>query len=102
MPPAAVITYPEQDAAERARLDQRLAPWREKYPGLPVEAVLTHQSAAFWLGDASRTAGLVVVGGGRSGTMTGALLGSTVTGLLQHADCPVLIVHSGAEDEAAR
>jgi len=101
IPPAAAVTYPEQDAAERERLEQRLAPWRGKYPGVAVEAVLTHDSAASWLADASCSAQLVVVGGGRSATVTGTLLGSTVTQLLHHADCPVLVTHH-TENGAAR
>jgi nucleotide-binding universal stress UspA family protein len=102
VPPTALITDPEQDTAERAGLEQRLTPWREKFPGVPVEAVLTHESAASWLVEASRTARLVVVGGGRSGTVTGAVLGSTVTQLLHHADSPVLIAHPHAEGEPPR
>jgi len=102
VPPAAVITHPEQDTAERDRLEQRLAPWRQKYPSVPAEAVLTHESAASWLVNATRNARLVIVGGGRSATVTGALLGSTVTQLLHHADCPVLITHPHVGDQAAR
>jgi len=91
IPPAAPITHPDQDAAELDRLEERLTPLRGKYPGVPVTPVLTHDSAASVLVDASRTAQLVVVGGGHSGTVTGTLLGSTVTQLLHHADCPVLV-----------
>jgi nucleotide-binding universal stress UspA family protein len=102
VPPAAVITHPEQDAAEREDLGQRLAPWQEKYPDVPAEPVLTHEGAASWLVKASRTARLVIVGGGHSATVGGALLGSTVTQLLHHADCPVLITHPHVEDQAMR
>jgi len=93
LPPAAVLTHPEQDTADRARLEERLALWREKYPGVPVEIVLTHDSAASWLVGASRSAQLVVVGGGHGGTVSRTLLGSTVLQLLHHAQCPVLITH---------
>jgi nucleotide-binding universal stress UspA family protein len=102
VPPAAVIIGPEQDTAERTRLAQRLAPWRERFPGVPVRTVLTHDSAAARLVDASRTARLVVAGGGHSATVAGTLLGSTVTQLLHHADCPVLITHPHTTAEAAR
>jgi nucleotide-binding universal stress UspA family protein len=99
VPPAAVITNPELDSAERTRLDQRLAPWQEEHPDVPADAVLTQESAASWLVRSSRTARLVIVGGGHSATVPGALLGSTVTQLLHHADCPVLITHPHAEGE---
>jgi len=89
--PAAPITYPQQEAADRARLDERLAPLRAKYPDVPVETVLTHFSAAAVLVDASRSAQLVVVGGGAVGAVSRALLGSTVLQLLHHSACPVLI-----------
>jgi nucleotide-binding universal stress UspA family protein len=102
MPIAAVITHPEQDTADRLRLEQRLATWRERYPGVPVDAVLTHEGAAAWLVEASRSARLVVVGAGRGGTVTGGVLGSTITQLLHHADCPVLITHPHAGQEARR
>jgi len=98
IPPAAVITDPEQDAAERDRLDQRLLPWRDKYPDVPVDAVLTHDSAASWLVDASRSASLLVLGPSRGGTVSRALLGSTVLQVLHHADCPVLITRPDPGD----
>jgi len=98
IPPAAVITNPEQDTAERDRLDQRLLPWRAKYPGVPVDAVLTHDSAASWLVDASRAASLLVLGPSHGGTVSRALLGSTVLQVLHHADCPVLITRPDPED----
>jgi nucleotide-binding universal stress UspA family protein len=89
--PADVDT-PEQDAAERAALGEQLRPWREKYPHVPVEVVLTHDSAASALVEASRQARLVIVGSHGRGRLTGALLGSAGLQLLHHADCPVHIV----------
>ncbi len=91
VPPATAIAYPERDAADRDRLEERLSPWRGKYPRVPVEIALTHDGAACVLVDASRTAQLVVVGPARGGAVSRTLLGSTVLQLLHHADCPVLI-----------
>jgi nucleotide-binding universal stress UspA family protein len=89
--PATDIETPDQDAIERRELDNQLAPWREKFPEVPVETMLSHDSAAAALVRASQHAQLVVVGTRGHGTLAGAFLGSTGMQLLHHADCPVLI-----------
>jgi nucleotide-binding universal stress UspA family protein len=89
--PATDIDAPEQDAIERGRLDEQLAPWREKYPEVPVETMLSHDSAAAVLVGVSHGAQLVIVGSRGHGALAGTLLGSTGMQLLHHADCPVLI-----------
>jgi nucleotide-binding universal stress UspA family protein len=90
VPPVEVET-PEQDAAERGRLDELVSPWRAKYPGAPVETMLSHDSAAAVLVGVSHGAQLVVVGSHGHGVIAGAMLGSTGIQLLHHADCPVYI-----------
>ncbi|SNY59521.1 universal stress protein [Paractinoplanes atraurantiacus] len=85
------VDTPQQDAAETERLEEQLAPWRAKYPGVPVKTVVTHESAAFALERESRHARLVVVGNRGHGLLAGAFLGSTTLQLLYHAACPVLI-----------
>jgi nucleotide-binding universal stress UspA family protein len=85
------VETPDQDAAELARLEEQLAPWRAKYPGVAVEIVLTHDAAASALVGASHRAQLVVVGSRGRGPVRGALLGSVGLQLLHHAECPVLI-----------
>jgi nucleotide-binding universal stress UspA family protein len=85
------VTTPEQDAIERRSLEEQLAPWREKYPDVPVEALLSHDSPAAVLSGVSHGAQLVVVGSHGHGSLTGTLLGSTGLQLLHHADCPVLL-----------
>jgi len=85
---------PEADQQESAKLQAQLAPWREKYPDVPVEAVLTHHGIAGELVEASHRAQLVVVGSRGDGAVTGTMLGSTGLQLLHHADCPVYIVRS--------
>jgi nucleotide-binding universal stress UspA family protein len=97
LPPAAFDT-PQQDAIERDRLDELVAPWCEKYPEVTVASVLSHDSAAGVLTGASRCAQLVVVGSRGRGVLAGALLGSTGRYLLHHADCPVLIARPRPDD----
>ncbi|GIF01753.1 universal stress protein [Paractinoplanes rishiriensis] len=89
---AADVETPAADAEERANLDEQLAPWRAKYPEVPVDVVLTHDSAAAALVEASAQAQLVMVGSRGHGVIAGSLLGSAGLQLLQHAECPVYIV----------
>lgn len=95
LPPAELNT-PEQDEAERERLAEQLAPWRAKYPDVPVKALVSHDTAAAALTGVSHSAQLVVVGSRGHGVIAGTLLGSTGLQLLHHAECPVLIVRPHA------
>jgi nucleotide-binding universal stress UspA family protein len=88
---ASEVETPEQDAAELARVEEQLAPWRAKYPDVAVEILVTHEGAASSLVGASLCAQLVVVGSRGRGRIRGALLGSAGLQLLHHAECPVLI-----------
>jgi nucleotide-binding universal stress UspA family protein len=90
--PAGDLPTPTADAEERARVDELLAPWREKYPDVPVGVVVTHQGIAAVLVAASARAQLVIVGSRGRGVVSGTLLGSTGLQLLHHAECPVYIV----------
>jgi nucleotide-binding universal stress UspA family protein len=74
-------------------LDATLAPWREKYPNVSVEALVGRGSAARMLVDVSHNGALVVVGSRGHNATVGALLGSVATQLLHHSDSPVLIAH---------
>jgi nucleotide-binding universal stress UspA family protein len=93
--PADRLETPEQDAAERDRVAAQLAPWRAKFPGVPVETLLSHDSAAAVLVGVSHGTQLIVVGSHGHGVISGTVLGSTGLQLLHHADCPVLIVRRG-------
>jgi nucleotide-binding universal stress UspA family protein len=93
---------PEQDAAERERLDEQLTPWREKFPDVPVETMLSHDSAAAVLTGVSHGSQLVVVGSRGHGTLAGTFLGSTGLQLLHHAACPVLVVRPRLADGSPR
>ncbi|MFF5290055.1 universal stress protein [Paractinoplanes globisporus] len=92
--PDADAGAPEEDAEERTHLEEQLAPWREKYPSVPVSLVLTHHGIAAELVEASHRAQLVVVGSRGHGVIAGTMLGSTGLQLLHHADCPVHIVRT--------
>jgi len=100
--PPADITAAEQDEEDRARFDKQLAPWRAKYPDVPVEALLSHDTAAAVLNGVSHTAQLVIVGSHGHGVLAGTLIGSTGLQLLHHADCPVLIVRPYDKRDALR
>ncbi|GAA0505197.1 universal stress protein [Paractinoplanes deccanensis] len=86
------VELPEPSAEERARVEEQVAPWRAKHPGVPVDVTLVHDGAAAALAEASAHAQLVVVGSRGRGVVTGTLLGSVGLQLLHHADCPVYIV----------
>jgi nucleotide-binding universal stress UspA family protein len=94
--PDADVATAEVDAEERARLEEQLAPWREKYPDVPVKVVLTHVGIVSVLVSASRRAQLVIVGSRGHGVIAGTMLGSAGLQLLHHSDCPVYIVRSAA------
>ena len=93
--PAAMHT-PEQDVAERNRLEERLAPWHARFPGVPTETVLTDESASRALIEVARRARLVVVGIRGHSPLAGAL-GSAGLQLLHHAVGPILITRAATE-----
>ncbi len=94
---------PAIDEAAGDRADQlvtdSVAPWLEKYPQVRVTTALIHQlNAEYSLVEASRDAGLVVVGARGRGGFTGLLLGSVSQALVHHAHCPVAVVHPRAHE----
>jgi nucleotide-binding universal stress UspA family protein len=80
--------------AESDALADAVRPWRDKYPDVEVETVVARGTAGRVLVDVSSTAGLVVVGSHGRGAIAGTLLGSVSLQVLNHADCPVLVVRS--------
>ncbi|NUT54150.1 MAG: universal stress protein [Saccharothrix sp.] len=88
----------EHDATEGGTLAARLAPWRDKYPDVPLELVIARGNPARALLDRARDASLLVVGCRGRRPLTGLLLGSTSQALLHHAPCPVLVVRASVED----
>ncbi len=68
--------------------------WRAKYPGVVVRQRLVRARAARTLVEASAWAQLVVIGANRRGA-PGLMFWSVTRALLQHAACPVAVVHGG-------
>lgn len=94
--PTAGDGIPALDAAARARLEQRLAPWRAAYPQVDAEAVVSPDDAGAVLVAVSHSARLVVVGRPAHGAVVSALTGSTGRHLLHHSGCPVLVAPAAA------
>jgi nucleotide-binding universal stress UspA family protein len=88
--------YDPDEAEDEARrlLAEQLAGCAEQYPQLSIEhrPVLSFNPGET-LADASRTAGLVVVGSRGRGGFTGLILGSTSHTLVHHAHCSVAVIH---------
>ncbi|WP_316574766.1 universal stress protein [Nocardia canadensis] len=87
------LPIPDFDTAEEALLAERLAGWTEQYPEVVVRREIELYDPRERLARWSRTASLIVVGSRGRGGFRGLLLGSTSNWLVQHADCPVLVVH---------
>ncbi|MGK8491414.1 universal stress protein [Nocardia asiatica] len=81
------------DDLERAVLAERLAGWQEKFPEVRVTRKVEVSAPAPHLLDWSKVAQLLVVGSRGRGGFAGMLLGSTSNTLVQHASCPVMVVH---------
>ncbi|MEC3957921.1 universal stress protein [Nocardia sp. CDC153] len=84
----------ELEGVEEALLAERLAGWREKYPDVPVQQRVYFTSPSAQLLEWSKHAQLVVVGNRGRGGFLGMLLGSTAFALVQHGQCPVMVVHA--------
>ncbi|WP_431955831.1 universal stress protein [Nocardia lijiangensis] len=87
------IPIAELETAEHALLSERLAGWQEKYPTVAVTRRVHLSGARKHLIEWSKTAQLVVVGSRGRGGFRGMLLGSTSNHLVQHAHCPIMVVH---------
>ncbi len=88
--------YDLDDAREEARrlLAEIMAGWSAKFADVPVELRPVHgMNPSHELIEASRDAGLVVVGSRGRGGFTGLLLGSVGRDLVGHALSPVAVVH---------
>ncbi|WP_040800969.1 universal stress protein [Nocardia higoensis] len=78
---------------EQSLLAERLAGWQEKFPTVPVTREVSLADPRRRLGDRSKAAQLVVVGSRGRGGFQRLLLGSTSNWLIQHSECPVMVVH---------
>jgi nucleotide-binding universal stress UspA family protein len=90
------IPIVELEVAEHALLAERLAGWQEKYPDVSVTRRVHVTGPRQPLAEWSKSAQLIVVGSRGRGGFRGLLLGSTSNWLVQHAHCPVMVVHSDA------
>ncbi|MBF6223060.1 universal stress protein [Nocardia abscessus] len=87
------IPIAELETAEHALLSERLAGWQEKFPTVTVTRRVYLSGPRKHLTEWSKTAQLIVVGSRGRGGFRGLLLGSTSNYLVQHAHCPVMVVH---------
>ncbi|MCH5672149.1 universal stress protein [Streptomyces gilvus] len=77
---------------ERKALAAAVAPWRERFPDVPVVEHVEMGSAAQVLLSVAARAQLMVVGRRAARTAVGARIGSVAHGVLHHAGCPVAVV----------
>ncbi|MET8904455.1 universal stress protein [Streptomyces sp. NPDC004538] len=77
---------------ERKALGEALAPWRERFPDVPVVEHVEMGSAGQVLLSVAANAQLMVVGRRARRTAVGARIGSVAHGVLHHAGCPVAVV----------
>ncbi|SES43062.1 Nucleotide-binding universal stress protein, UspA family [Streptomyces sp. yr375] len=77
---------------ERKALAAALAPWRERFPDVPVVEHVEIGSAGQVLLSVAGRAQLMIVGRRAHRTAVGARIGSVAHGVLHHADCPVAVV----------
>jgi nucleotide-binding universal stress UspA family protein len=84
----------ERREAERVALAEEIAPWRDKFPDVPVESVALDGHPGEVLAGVSGRASLLVVGTRGRGGFASLLLGSVGVAVLHHADCPVMIART--------
>jgi nucleotide-binding universal stress UspA family protein len=89
----------EVELHELLALEDRMSPWREKYPAVEVRllAVRDRKPARALLG-LQAEAQLIVIGSRGRGAVIGGVLGSTGNSLLGKARCPVVVVRSAHPD----
>ncbi|WP_329381992.1 universal stress protein [Streptomyces sp. NBC_01351] len=102
IPPEGLADDGDAVPAEREMLrsqTERLAPFRTRYPDVPVEQAAVPGDAAGRLVTASRSAALVVVGRHHPRRSAMSLsIGSVANAVLQHAQGPVAVVPTLSDD----
>jgi nucleotide-binding universal stress UspA family protein len=86
------VPWTSVDAQQRRWLAESLAGWCEKYPDVRVSRFVVNGEPRKVLLDWSATAQLIVVGSHGRGGVRRLLLGSTSHALVEHAECPVMVV----------
>ncbi|MEU4659153.1 universal stress protein [Streptomyces sp. NPDC023723] len=79
-------------AAAQRTLAAKLAPWREKFPGVEIDESAQEGSAAARLTHAAQDAGLLVVGRRIRPSRIGTHIGPVVHAAIHQVRCPVVIV----------
>ncbi|TDU83875.1 nucleotide-binding universal stress UspA family protein [Kribbella voronezhensis] len=76
---------------------------QDTYPMLEITLEISRLHPVQALVESAEASGaqLIVVGGHNRHRLTGALLGAVVRGVLQHATCPVAVVHAPANQPTA-
>jgi len=89
------LGIPVGDASEKAadRLAKALAPWRDKYPGVPLRSEIVHGHPAWVLASYTARAELVVLG--RRPVASGSGIASIRQTVLSNASGPVAVVPAG-------
>ncbi|MCK1802983.1 universal stress protein [Brevibacterium sp. R8603A2] len=87
-----LLEAPRVRGAAVGRLKEIAAAVADSHPGLPVEWRFYDGLPAEVIGEATRTASLVVIGSRGRGGFAGLLLGSVSRAVLARAVCPVLVV----------
>ncbi|MBD0842099.1 MULTISPECIES: universal stress protein [unclassified Streptomyces] len=97
VPLSTLVTSTAEDieGQARARLAETLAPWREKFPDVPVIKHTAAGPAAQVLLTASAHACLAVVGRRRQPSRLTWKLGPVAHAALHHVPCPVAVVPNG-------
>ncbi|MEJ4113581.1 universal stress protein [Corynebacterium kroppenstedtii] len=89
---AAYKQWEDIEDDQRRLLAEHIGGYREKYPDVEVEEIVTRDRPVRALGDAAEDAQLLVVGSHGRGGFRGMLLGSTSRALLHEAPCPLMVV----------
>ncbi len=84
----------------RRALEKALARWRDEFAGVTVVTSLICGDPTQTLIDESRGAALLVVGSRGRGHILGTVLGSVSQTVLNHARCPIAVVHHGCGAQA--
>lgn len=80
-------------------LAEAVAVAREQQPGVEIQALQMPDAPALSLLAASESADVLVLGSRGVGGFRGLLLGSTTLHVAPYAKCPVVVVHSGVEND---
>lgn len=88
------VDWEKVHAEESDRFTERIARWREEFPGVETRVVVERGRPADVLLEQAKGAQLIVVGSRGRGALTGLGLGSVSQTVLHHAECPVAIART--------